>query len=129
MGYALGSKADDGQRSREMHHGLGQQASDRAQLVEYARSHENRPLHYVIISDPANLSRLETIKENLASLGDPRALSDSEINELIDQTPPVAWLAYTIHGDETEGSDAALAVLYHLLADAGETRPGTGCVT
>ncbi|MCD6340039.1 MAG: peptidase, partial [Verrucomicrobia bacterium] len=28
----------------------------------------------------------------------------------------VVWLAYTIHGDETEGADAALAMLYHLVA-------------
>jgi hypothetical protein len=28
----------------------------------------------------------------------------------------VAWLAYSIHGDETSGSDASQAVLYHLIA-------------
>jgi zinc carboxypeptidase len=119
LGYALGSKATTASEVEKCITAWAK-ASDRAQLVEYARSYEDRPLHYIIISDPANLSRLDTIKENLASLGDPRALSDSEINELIDQTPPVAWLAYTIHGDETEGSDAALAILYHLLADTGD---------
>jgi len=90
-------------------------APDRSRLVEYARSHEDRPLHYVVVSSPENLRRLGTIQEDLARLGDPRRLTEDEAEGLIDRLPAVAWLAYTIHGDETEGSDAALAVLHHLL--------------
>ncbi|MCL4790226.1 MAG: peptidase, partial [Verrucomicrobia bacterium] len=44
------------------------------------------------------------------------ALSEAEAKQIIETLVPVAWLGYTIHGDETEGSDAALAVLYHLIA-------------
>ena len=119
LGYALGSKAATASEVEKCIKAWAA-ASDKAQLVEYARSHENRPLYYVIVTDPANLRRLETIKQNLARLGDPRQLTGSEIDKLTSETPAVAWLAYTIHGDETEGSDAALAVLYHLLADTTE---------
>jgi hypothetical protein len=91
-------------------------APDRTRLVEYARSHEGRPLHYMVVTSPPNLQRVDRIQEDLARLGDPRRLTEEEAAELIDRVPAVAWLAYTIHGDETEGSDAALAVLPHLLA-------------
>jgi hypothetical protein len=91
-------------------------APDRTRLVEYARSHENRPLCYMVVTAPRNLDRREEIQAALARLGDPRRTSGAEAQELIATLPAVAWLGYTIHGDETEGSDAALAVLYYLIA-------------
>jgi hypothetical protein len=99
-------------------------APDRTRLVEYARTYEDRPLHYLIVTAPKNLSRLEEIQSGMTKLGDPRKLSEAEAKQLIETLVPVAWLGYTIHGDETEGSDAALAVLYHLIAadDPGVTK-------
>ena len=57
--------------------------SDRLKVVEYARSHENRPLHAVFISSPKNLARLDEIKSGIKSLSDPRTTSDSVAVELI----------------------------------------------
>lgn len=91
-------------------------ASPRVRVVEYARTHEGRPLHYVVITDPANLKKLDDIKAGLAKLADPRTLAAGEADKLINSLPGVAWLAYTIHGDETEGTDAALAMIHHLAA-------------
>ena len=90
--------------------------SDRTRLVEYARSHENRPLYYMVVTARKNLARLDEIKSAMARLGDPRQTSKAEAETLIESLPAIGWLSYTIHGDETEGSDAALAVLYHLVA-------------
>ncbi len=95
-------------------------APDRTRLVEYARSHEDRPLYYVVVTAPRHLARLDQIQQDLARLADPRQTTESEAESLLDSLPAVAWLAYTIHGDETEGSDAALAVLYHLIASTDE---------
>lgn len=95
-------------------------ASPRVRVVEYSRSHEGRPLRYVIISDPSNLRRLDGIKSDLARLADPRVTSDAEAEKLINSLPGVAWLGYSIHGDETEGTDAALAVIHHLAASRGK---------
>ncbi|MCX8108473.1 MAG: M14 family zinc carboxypeptidase, partial [Verrucomicrobiae bacterium] len=78
--------------------------------------HENRALYYMIITSPANMRRLAEIERGLGMLADPRKISESTANELINTLPAVAWLGYTIHGDETEGSDAALALIYHLVA-------------
>ena len=51
--------------------------SDRINIIEYARSHENRPLHAVFISTPENLNRLEDIKEDLRKISDARLINDS----------------------------------------------------
>ncbi len=90
--------------------------SPRLLLVEYARSHENRPLYYLVISSPENLARRKQIQADLARLADPRGLSDAEAEQLLARLPGVAWFAYSIHGNETSGADAALAVIYHLAA-------------
>ena len=94
--------------------------SDRLKVVEYARSHENRPLHAVFISSPKNLARLDEIKRGVKSLSDPRTTSDSAAAEIIRDLPAIAWMAYSIHGNETSGADAALAAIYHLIATEDE---------
>ena len=91
-------------------------ASPRAELREYARSYEGRALYCLVISSPANIARLESIRDGLARLADPRGLSDADAEALLDELPATAWMAYSIHGDETSGSDASLAVAHHLAA-------------
>ena len=92
------------------------EASPRTRLVEYARTHEGRALYYLIISSPENIERLDEIQAGLARLADPRDLESTEADRLLATLPVTAWLAYSIHGDETSGSDGALAVAYHLTA-------------
>ena len=90
--------------------------SDRIKVIEYARSHEGRPLHAVFISSPDNLSKLDGIKAKIASLSDARSLGDDKASEIINDLPAIAWMAYSIHGNETSGADAALASIFHLIA-------------
>jgi hypothetical protein len=91
-------------------------ASPRVELREYARSHEGRALHYLVISSVENIARLEGIQKGMQRLADPRGLAASEAKKLTDELPAPGWLAYSIHGDETSGSDASMAVAHHLAA-------------
>jgi hypothetical protein len=95
-------------------------SSDRVDLVEYGQTYEGRPLVYLVITSPANLARTDAIQKGLARLADPRDLSARERRQLLDDMPAVAWLAYSIHGNESSGSDASLAVMYHLAADRSD---------
>ena len=90
--------------------------SNRLQIVEYARSHEDRPLFAVYISTPENLANLETIESNILLLSDSRKINDRQAKEIVDSLPAVAWMSYSIHGNETSGADAALGIIYHLIA-------------
>src|SRR6185436_266906 len=85
-------------------------------LVEYGRSWENRRLWYVVVASEANQHRLEQVQAGMQQLADPRRGDAAAADALVEELPAVAWLAYCVHGDEPSGSDAALQLLYHLVA-------------
>ena len=90
--------------------------SNRLKVVEYAKSHEGRPLYALFISAPENINNLEVIKSNITRLSDARNINDKEAKSIIQSMPALAWMAYSIHGNETSGADAALGIVYHLIA-------------
>ncbi|MGD8377448.1 MAG: M14 family metallopeptidase [Acidobacteriota bacterium] len=93
-------------------------ASDRVRLGTYGHTYEGRPLLLATISSPENLARLEDIRGHLGLLRDPRNRPANMPREaLIEGTPVVVWLAYSVHGDEHSGTEAALMTAYHLAAD------------
>ena len=115
LGFKAGQRvADPAQISAAIAAWQGQ--SDRLKVIEYARTHEGRPLFAVFISSPKNLARLDDIEAQITRLSDARNLDDGEANTIIESLPAVAWMAYSIHGNETSGADAALASIYHLIA-------------
>ena len=94
--------------------------SDRLKVIEYAQTHEGRPLFAVFISSPKNLARLDDIEAQINKLADARTLNNTQANAIIESLPAVAWMAYSIHGNETSGADAALASIYHLIASTDD---------
>ncbi|TKB47548.1 M14 family metallopeptidase [Thalassotalea mangrovi] len=90
--------------------------SERVQLVEYARSYEDRSLHYLVISSKDNIANIDSIQSNIVELSEPGSLSDAKVSQLLANTPATAWMAYSIHGNESSGADSALALIYHLIA-------------
>lgn len=115
LGHAIGRKAASPEMVLKAVSIWAEQSS-RVELVEYARSHEGRPLVYLVISAPENLKRLEQIKENMARLHNPHDLDDASAKKIIAETPAIAWMAYSIHGNESSGTDASMAVTYYLAA-------------
>ncbi len=91
-------------------------ASPRVKVFEYAKSYEGRGLYYVAVSDPDNIARLDEIRDGWGEIADPRSIDADDADQLLAQLPSVAWMAYSIHGNETSGADAALALIYHLAA-------------
>lgn len=65
------------------------------------------------------MSGLESIRDNIAKLADPRKLKAPQA--LIESTPAVAWMMYSIHGDELSGVDAAVQLAYQLAAGTDAT--------
>ncbi len=63
---------------------LARAAPDRTQLIRYAESWEGRPLVVLVIGSSERMARLDEIKADLASLADPRGLSDEESQALLD---------------------------------------------
>lgn len=123
LGFDVGQQVATSEQIVEYARRLAE-ASDRIELVEYGRTYEGRPLVYLAISSPGNLARSDEIKSGMARLADPSDLASGERERLIDELPGVAWMGYSIHGNESSGADAALAVMYHLAADRSEATAG-----
>ncbi|MCH2105296.1 MAG: hypothetical protein MK291_01490, partial [Planctomycetes bacterium] len=90
--------------------------SDRVALFEHGSSHEGRAQYHVVITSAKNLARLDALLADNARLFDPRGLSEEEGAAILERALPFAWMGYSIHGDETSGSDAALALGHRLVA-------------
>jgi hypothetical protein len=88
----------------------------RAKLVEHGKTWEGRPLVHLIVSSARNLGRLDEIQRGVAKLYDGRSLDRAAADKLIPDLPAIAWLGFSIHGDETSGADAAVQLAYHLIA-------------
>ncbi|NET32452.1 MAG: zinc carboxypeptidase, partial [Cyanothece sp. SIO1E1] len=87
-------------------------ASPRMQLVEHGRTYEGRQLIHLIISSPANHSRLEEIRAQHVQLSDPAASSGLNTGDM----PVVVYQGFSIHGNEPSGANASALVAYYLAA-------------
>jgi hypothetical protein len=97
------------------------EASPWVTITPYATSHEGRTLYYLTISSEKNLARLDAIRAENAKLADPRLLADdAEAERIVESLPGVAWMAYSIHGDELSSTDAAVQLAYQLAAGTDE---------
>ncbi|HEX8890758.1 MAG TPA: M14 family zinc carboxypeptidase, partial [Pyrinomonadaceae bacterium] len=101
---------------------IAQAAPDRVRVMDIGETNEHRVMHLVAVSSPENIQRLEEIRANIARLADPRKTSAEEAQRIINQTPLLVWLAYTIHGNESASFEAMMQVLYQLAAS---TEPAT----
>ncbi|WOH36109.1 M14 family metallopeptidase [Thalassotalea fonticola] len=119
LGFEVGQKTASAEQINTLIN-IWAKESDRANIIEYARTYEGRPLHYLVISSRDNVANIDTIKANIEKLSSPDDLSNSQVTKLIKDTPATAWMAYSIHGNESSGADSSLALIYHLIASEGE---------
>ena len=91
--------------------------SNRIILNDHALTHEGRRLIHAIVTHPDNHENLKIIREGNLKLSDkPNSMSDQDLNKM----PLVAYLGFSIHGDEASGTEASLLLLYHLAAGSGK---------
>ncbi|MDH3530433.1 MAG: M14 family zinc carboxypeptidase, partial [Acidobacteriota bacterium] len=91
-------------------------APDRVKVFDIGLTNENRMQHIVAISSPENMARLDQIKAANARLADPRSTNSSEAQQIAASNPLIAWMAYTIHGNESASFEAMMQVVYQLAA-------------
>ena len=111
LGYAVGQKFTPHHRLVSYYERIAQQAPNRVKLIPYGTTNEGRPLMVAIISTPANLERLESIRANnlrLANVARDRAAA------IETDAPALVWLSYNVHGNEASSSEASLLTLYTL---------------
>ena len=84
------------------------EASDRVHLERIGTTHGQRPLLFLTFASPERLGRIDEIRA---------ARRD---NSIAGQGPVVAWLGYSVHGNEASGATAALVTAWYLAASQEE---------
>lgn len=95
--------------------------SDRVEIVKEGKTFQGRDLYYLIVTSPKNHTNMQTIKKNLELLSDPRIKRSIPEQELIENTPAVVFMMYSIHGNEASGTNASLKLTYELAANNDES--------
>ena len=86
-------------------------ASDRISIETTGYTYENKPLQLLTISSPKNLANIDEILKRHQAVTDAGA-NNSDLSGL----PIVVYLGYSIHGNESSGTGAAIALAYYLAA-------------
>lgn len=87
---------------------------DRIKLVTTGTTYEGREQLLLMISSPMNISNLESIRQRHLQNSDPNSNFTQN-----DTDPVVVWMGYSIHGNESSGSNASLIAAYYLAAAEG----------
>ncbi|MGH7537551.1 MAG: M14 family zinc carboxypeptidase [Gemmatimonadales bacterium] len=91
-------------------------APDRVRAETWGSTVEHRPYRALVISDPANLARVDEIRAAIAELVDPRKTSAARAALVAERQPIIVLFQYSVHGDEPAGFEAAMQVAYQMLA-------------
>ena len=86
-------------------------------LIAPEKSEEGREQLLVLVSDEANLARLDRYKEITAKLADPRRLSETEAHTLITEGKPFYWASGSIHSPETGSPEMLMELAYRLAVE------------
>jgi len=107
LGYEIGDDFTPHHRLQAYMEAVAE-ASDRVSLGSYGKTNEGRDLLLLTITSPSNRQQIDEIRANMARLADPRGVSQAELDRIIQESPAVAWLSYSVHGSESAGTEAAI---------------------
>src|SRR5262245_11136027 len=120
LGYAPGTFHTTWGNMERVLEAIAQARPERVRREPFGRTVEARERSLFIVSSPANLAKLDAIREANAKLADPRGVSAAELERLARETPVTVWLNYSIHGDESASFEAMMQVAYQLVAGDDE---------
>jgi len=92
------------------------EVSPRVTVRQHGLTHEGRALLHAIVTTPERQGQLDQLQtEHQQLFTNASGLSAGDVAEM----PAVAYMGYSIHGDEASGTEAAILTLYHLAAGRG----------
>jgi hypothetical protein len=91
--------------------------SPRVKVFTIGTSEEGREMLVALVSDEANLARMDRYKEITRRLADPRGLSDAVAQKLIAEGKPIYWADGSIHSPETGAPEMLMELAYRLAVE------------
>src|SRR5580698_11674479 len=95
---------------------LEKQAGGRMKVVNMGPTSEGNPFLMVIITSPANLAKLDRLREVNLRLSDPRGLTEAQAHALVDEGKAVIVQSMCMHATEIGGTQMAPELAFDLLA-------------
>ena len=86
-------------------------------LIAPEKSEEGREQMLVLVSDEANLAKLDRYKEITAKLADPRRINTTEAQQLVSEAKPFYWASGSIHSPETGSPEMLMEMAYRLAVE------------
>lgn len=122
FGFRLGDdhKMARWDRIAEYFYLLNQQ-SENIRVVNLGPSTENNPFLMAIITSAENLANLEELRATNGRIADPRGLSDSEIDGLVEKGKVVVCQSMGLHANEIAATQMAPQLAYDLVTGDDET--------
>ena len=119
LGYPIGTPnkltytADQYRYYREL-----EKASPRVRtFLAPEKSELGRDQMLVVVSDEANIAKLERYKEITAKLADPRNVNDEVAKQLIAEGKAIYWASGSIHSTETGSPEMLMELAYRLAVE------------
>ena len=120
LGYEIGDDLTEHYQMLGYIQKLEEAAPDRVKLIHIGMSQERRPMYLMVISSPENMQNLESIRETISTLKNPRETNLSEAQDIAKNTPIISWMNYANDGEESAAFEAAIVVAYHCTAGMDE---------
>jgi len=95
-------------------------ASPRVEVSTMGMTEEGREMILVVISDEEHLKNIDRYKQINAKLADPRTISDSEAELLIEEALPIYWVTAGLHSPETGSPEMVMELAYRLAVDESD---------
>jgi len=86
-------------------------------FVAPEKSEQGREQLTVLVSDEANIAKLDRYKEITAKLSDPRKISDEIAKQLIAEGKAIYWASGSIHSPETGSPEMLMEMAYRLAVE------------
>ena len=86
-------------------------------LTAPEKSEEGREQLLVLVSDEANLAKLDRYKDITAKLGDPRRINATEAQTLVTEGKPFYWASGSIHSPETGSPEMLMELAFRLAVE------------
>ena len=94
-------------------------ASPRVAIQSIGRTDEDRKMIVVTIASEATLARMESHRQDLARLADPRGLGEGEARAAIARAKPIYVLMAGLHSGETGPPEMLMELAYRLAVEEG----------
>jgi hypothetical protein len=121
FGYQMGAdrKLANWDRLLEYYQMLAKSAKN-LRLVELGKSSEGRPYVALFITSPANLAKLDRLRQLNARLADPRGLSDADAQKVIAEARAVVIQSFALHSSEVAAAQTAAEYVYDSITRQDE---------